>query len=521
MSNGLPVEVIGPDGTVLRPGGWEGGLRGRRRLALFALVGGLVVAAVVFGVSRLFTAAGGAQSPDGTVRELLDAIEGGDLDGVASTLRPVEAETLVAPALEILSELQRLGMVDADTDASAVGESPSGSGVSFAGVELTTEPVSDRVAFVALQGEVTVPPGGLAPGPLLDLLPLPDVASGSLEPVILPPGTGLAVVAEDGESYVSLWYTVAELARREAGMEPPGAPVLSARPSETPEAVGEALLDAVAAADAEGALAILDPVEAAAVYDYSGIYLDTLGASEGAPGDEGLSFDGVTVTSHVDGGLARVTLELTGVDAALHLPPGLPASATGELPSDVTVEIVAVERDDGWYLSPSRSATGLALDVLTELEREDLVDLLASMFGFGQPATEMPAGSGEAAAPPPVDVGPAEFVPIDDPAALALREKLPLDLPAVVTLGHFDDALRRSGDLSVTRVYALEVGFADATITETDAPDGAAVVERFGEDVIVVGRQGGLQITVSVFGLDDADTEAVASTLYKTIAARA
>jgi hypothetical protein len=501
MSNGLPVEVIGPDGTVIRPGGWEGGLRGRGRLALFGLVVALLLAAAGFGVSRLFTAASGAQSPEATVREFLTAIEQGDLAGAAATLRPIEAETLVQPAMQVVDELQRLGLVDPAADPSADG---AGSGLSFAGVELSTDQVSDRVAFVALEGEVAGPPGGLAPGPLLELLPLPDIVRGSSEAITLPPGAGLAVVAEDGQSYVSLWYTVAELSRREAGMGPPGAPVLERRPSTTPEEVGHALLDSVASEDLAAALALLDPVEAAAAYDYSGLYMDVVGASEGPSGDEGLSFDEATVTAEVDGDLARVTLALTGLDVALHLPPGLPGLGDGGLPSEVSVEIVAVERDDGWYLSPGRSATGLALDALAGLESHDIAGLIAALFGFG----------------PPVESGWAEFVPTDDPAALAMREKLPLDLPGVVTLGHFDDAFRRSGDLSVTRVYALQIGFADATIAETEAPDGEPVVERFGEDVIIVGQRGGMQITVSVFGLDDADTEAVATTLYHAIADR-
>jgi hypothetical protein len=430
----------------------------------------------------------------------------------------------VEPALALVGELRRLGLVDVDPSADAsAGAGEPASGISFAGVELSTEQVSDRVAFVGLEGEVAGSPGELLPVPLLDLVPLPGGASSS-GPTALPPGSGLAVVVEDGESYVSLWYTVAELARRGEGHGPPGPPLLAPQPSESPEEVGQALIDAVATADAEGALGLLDPVEAAAVYDYSSLFPDVLAASGGeATGDEGLSFDDATVTAEVDGGLAQVTLALTGFEVALQLPPGVPGLEAGELPSEVTVEVVAVEREDGWYLSPTRSVSGVALDVLAGLDGDDLGALLGPLLGpllgldSPAPATE---GLSEPAqdAPPSDEAGWAEFVPVDDPAVVALRQMLPLDVPTVDTLGHFDDAFRRSGDLTVTRVYGLAIGFADATVTETDEPDGEPVVERFGEDVVIVGRRGGLQITVSVFGLVDTDNEAIASTLYRTIA---
>jgi hypothetical protein len=395
--------------------------------------------------------------------------------------------------------------------------------VSFGGVELSTEQINDRVAFVGLDGEVTGPSGGLPLGPLGELLPLPGGARGPSEAISLPPDAGLAVVVEDGRSYVSLWYTVAEMARRSSGLGPPPAPLLAPRPSDTPDGVGAALLDAVATDDVEAALALVDPVEGAAVYDYSGLYLPTLGTPGTAPADEDFSFDDATVTAEVDGELARVTLALTGVDAALQLPPGLAGAGTGAVPSDVSIDIIAVEREDGWYLSPGRSVTDALLGFLAGLDDEDLEGLLASLLGldlpFAGPSTELPTA--DSLEPAPVEAGPAEFVPIDAPEALALREKLPLDVPGVQTLGHFDDAFRRAGDLSVTRVYGLAIGFADATITETEAPDGEPIVERFGDDVVIVGQRGGLEITVSVFGLADADAETVASSLYQAIADRA
>lgn len=268
----------GPDAVVVvaetPPSG--GGLR-RVGTALVVAVAALAVAASAWMALDAGGSEAGADGAEAAVLDLLDAVEAGDLVGVVELVEPTERDTLGRSTIEVVHELQRLGVLDPGLALDGI----EGVGLSFGEVTTRIEPVTADIVDVvvsspALSAHLVVdqPPFG----PLvIDRVP-PDVRGERLESE---PGPGaetvVATVRRDGRWYVSALYTAAELARR-AGGEPGPLPAgdLAARGAPDPDSAVRGFVEDAASFDPRRLLGRLAPDEAAVLYDYAGVYLPGL-----------------------------------------------------------------------------------------------------------------------------------------------------------------------------------------------------------------------------------------------------
>lgn len=251
---------------------------GAKRALLAVGVIGLLIAGIfaALTVGGSTTAASGADTPEDAVLQMLDALENEDFIGAAELLLPSERESLVEPTLNMIDELKRLEVLDPELDLSAF----PGVDLGFEGVELESTTVSDRLVNIKVVGgtstsevdQTLLPLGRL----VLDRLPtgtLTDEISSSTESLD-PDGAEVVVVLQEGKWYVSLWYSVAEAARIEAGLPLPNpAQAVVARGADSAEAAVEALIRAGIDLDARRALELLAPSEAAVLQEYAPLFL--------------------------------------------------------------------------------------------------------------------------------------------------------------------------------------------------------------------------------------------------------
>lgn len=540
----LEVEVLGPDGAVLRPHG-AGGVGRGVRVAMVALAVLVFTGTVAFAVSRLTASSAGAGSPEEAVDELLGAIERGDLIGVLELLRPAEQEALAEPLLELGDELRRLEVLDGDVDLSDV----DGVSVDFDGVGYEVERIDDGLAVVTVAGTVasSVDLDALVDDGLLGGLLSGGAADDQASEATAISDVEIAVVEEGGEWYVSLWHTAAETARQRAGTPYPDEPAVDPVGADSPEQVLTGLVDAVTSFDPQAVIALVDPEEAAPIYEYSALFLPDLSADAAARRDElgvAISVSGLDATAERDGSIAvvsvddwaGVSVEATWTDPVAGdssityrngclsvAPAGIETCGDdlgpGLLPSFGPTALVVVERDGRWYLSPGRTLADGAVDALGGLERTDLEEMIAAI---GEMAVA--GAQGVVDLPVPDDPAPPfEPVAADHARVEAITAGLPTGVDGVSGDGHFDDAYGQRIDgetrLTVSRVFQLHSGFADITVTEQGraAPSvESAAVDRFGDGVVIVGMQGGHLVQVSVFGLDRGlDAEAAALGLFE------
>ena len=194
------------------------GARGRFRVVGLVIGIVLMVAAIGFAVSIVVF---GSSSPTDVVQELFESLEQEDVAGLAASLAPSEHRLILEPALGLVEEAERLGLL-ADTDPSAV----SGIDLEFSNLVFESEVLAEDLVWVSIRGDAasTISTDELPIGPLLARY-LPDDWKDDInterETVSFSDVAGLAVVKEDGEWYVSLTYSIAEAARRESGAEFP------------------------------------------------------------------------------------------------------------------------------------------------------------------------------------------------------------------------------------------------------------------------------------------------------------
>ena len=279
----VPEPIIAVE-AVPKKSTWIG--RGAALAGAVALVGG--------GGYFAITAAsdsGGAGSPGEAVEQLLEALSAEDLLGAAELVEPSERETIVEAAFDITEELQRLEVLRDDLDLSAI----SGIDLEFSDVRVRAEMVRTDLAQVYIdQGtfEASYVAADLPFGPLItDRVPADWLdSSGSVRETVAASTVGeftnpygfatdaepfIAVVERDGRWYVSLWYSVAENIRVALG-EP--LPNRSAMPmtigASSPDGAVRALVERTEELDLAGIIGTLDPNEAAALYEYSPLFLD-------------------------------------------------------------------------------------------------------------------------------------------------------------------------------------------------------------------------------------------------------
>ena len=251
-----------------------------------AWVGAVVAAvALLFGggwfALSAFGAAGGAESPEAAVDQMLAAIGDEDFIALGELLDPTERRTMAEPMLtEVLPELQRLGLIDESFDEGSV----EGIDIEFVAPAYRIETVPLTADFVHVffdSGESTttftpaeVPFGDLIRdrfGDEIDAAEI-DTESSSMES---DNDTPVVLVERDGRWYFSLWYSVAETVRIDAGESVPAIEEMPVRlGADSPEAAVDGMLAAVSDLDLAGMIGRLDPNEMSALYRYSPLFLD-------------------------------------------------------------------------------------------------------------------------------------------------------------------------------------------------------------------------------------------------------
>ncbi|NNE97014.1 MAG: hypothetical protein HKN24_13390 [Acidimicrobiales bacterium] len=240
-------------------------------------VGGLVAVLGLGGAYAARSAMNGPAGPassDEAVTLFFEALDNDDLVGLVEVIHPAERESIAEPMFAMLDHSKRLEIMAETADGA-----PPMIDFEVDGLTYSVEATGPRLHYVTTTGGTVTTPDDVAfpAGPLFDRFDI-DVED-SVGDSVTTEDLGenpmkMAVVEEDGSWYVSVWYSVAEDARREAEKAFPGvgsgpAPVGAA----SPDAVLEDMLKAMADLDAEGVLTLLDPEEAGALYDYHSLYM--------------------------------------------------------------------------------------------------------------------------------------------------------------------------------------------------------------------------------------------------------
>lgn len=417
-----------------------------------------VAAAGLFSVTQL-AGGGGADSPEGAVAAFFDALAAEDLLGVLEALPPGERGALRPAVEQLAGELERLEILDDGIALDDIG----GVDITVTGLELDSAPLADGIAAVTVTG------GSIDFESVPDDLPIGDNLRNLIEEaggevgdeVVSDRGEltddeiELVAVEEDGGWHVSLFYSLAEAARRDTGLDVPdfGAGV-DPRGAASAEAAVEGLLRAAVDLDLEAAIAKLAPDEARALYDYAPLFLPDveaaaaearaagmelalddldLGTEDAGAGATRVTIDGFRLSIAVpeegallidfDGECARFEVDGEAVSAPDFFGSGPEeicldgAGLVGSL-AGVTTGLVTVERDGAHYVSPTRTMFDGVLQFVAALDTEDIEDpeaLFELLFGaaglgtggFG-PAEELENGS---------DGRFDEVVPTGDPTA--------------------------------------------------------------------------------------------------------
>lgn len=320
-----------PPGGIAPPPSYVAEPPKKKRGKLIAALGTVVVlvAAGTFAVVQLTGSSndGGAASPEAAVQSFFASVNKEDALGALDMVLPGERSTLLQPMKDIATQLQRVEVLDKSADLSKVG------GLDI-NVKLTTVKADiinggsggdADIADVTIAGTASasvngskVPIGGL----LTDNgVTVPDASAPetSFDSSTANKGAGsvIAAVKKDGRWYVSLFYSIAENARRDAKQDVPAASA-AVKPAgaTTPQKAMDAFLTAVTSVDTEAIIAALDPNEAEALQRYAPLFLsDAKGAIDSAKKDFSIDITDTSYTvNKIDGshvGIVPKTLNAT------------------------------------------------------------------------------------------------------------------------------------------------------------------------------------------------------------------
>ena len=235
-----------------------------------------VGAAGVFAVRGMSDGAeGGAATPDELGAALMTAVENEDALGAVDVLLPGERDLLRQPMIDLVAELSRLEVLAPGTDLSEIEGFDVVLENEAVVVESTNVPDIANLTMTA-DAQVTVDGAVFPVGDLvtdnMDPADVEDMRSTS-ETTDEPFDLEMTAVQLDGRWYFSLFYTVAETARRD--LADTGVPIegIGAVGSETPEAAVDQLLDSVEALDLRLMMQTLNPGEAGALQRYAPLFL--------------------------------------------------------------------------------------------------------------------------------------------------------------------------------------------------------------------------------------------------------
>ena len=290
--------------------------------------GALVAAAVVLlggiGAALKFTVfdKNGEDTPEAAADAFVAALDQEDPLGLIEVMLPSEFESTIEPANAVVKELVRLEYLsDAayEDDNFSLGDTikievvepieyesqPLVEGfediqeINFTGgkIQITSDPTKlnalrgTRANQDNINGEVEVSTISFTPTSYVTSTTNTGVDSSetSDEPL------SLVAVKEDGGYYISLYYSIAEAARKDAGAEKPDfANPLQPQGADSPEEALTLFMDRLTDLDFEATAAIMDPQEFRAMYDYWSLIqpeLDEAGDIKAQAADEGFSWD--------------------------------------------------------------------------------------------------------------------------------------------------------------------------------------------------------------------------------------
>ena len=252
----------------------------KRKTRVVALAVGLVAAvgAGGFAFVQLSDKTDGADTPRAAVNQMVNAINSGDVLGVLEALPPGERSAMVDPIKDINDQLQRVGIVAKNNNL----KSFQGAGIKIAVTEAQATNLGSEVA------SVDITKGTVESSFDLSKLPIGDELKKLAYKDGVPTSTGkststlkdgtvvhLMTIKEGGGWHVSLFYTLADALRRNAGKSNPEfgkgiAPV----GADTPEGAVKDMLNAVGTVDVKRLIELLPPDEMRVMHDYAPLFLD-------------------------------------------------------------------------------------------------------------------------------------------------------------------------------------------------------------------------------------------------------
>lgn len=440
-----PQGPQGPQGPV----GWQpqGGQSPKKKNNLGVIItAAVVVVALAVGITVWLvsrkssdTASGGQATPEAAANTMLSSLTSKDPVGIAEQLDPTEAQVFTDMSGDILSELKRLQIINADASAQTL----SGSNVTIKDIKFDTskaETVNDHVTIEMLTaGTITLKsdPSKLpftdkikkAMGPELSkaqaqtadkTINIADEVAKMGHPI------RIATVKRGDKWYPSLFYTIADNWLQDAQRSNPElkskalATPITAIGGSSPEDAVNGMLTKASSGDYEGMIGMLPPDEMGVLYDYGKRILaagdvksgqgaaslpisnlkfttsDVTGGKKVSLQSVTVKTGGQTVNVSVDAAGGKVTIESGGksqvitADTVVQL--ASQSGGMGNMPAQVqdivkrefkqllTVGIVTTQVNGKWFVSPLRTFSGVLLTLLKGLQPGD-IDYLLQMTG--------------------------------------------------------------------------------------------------------------------------------------------
>lgn len=334
---------------------------GRNRSRVVVAVASLAAVAVLVVALVLVTRAGsdkaGASSPEDVAAGLFEALENEDLVALAELLHPGERRTLAEPGFEIIDELVRLELLDSSIDLSGL----SGVDIEFEGLAYRVDPVpgaDDLREIIVEEGTISASANGaeLPIGKTLrdrfaeEIAELDTSGTSDIDQEATA-DFGPILVEDDGRWYLSVWYSVAEAARRSLDYPVPSLDQLPATiGAESPEAAIDAMIGVASGLDLSGIIGMLDPAEMAALYRYSPLFLED---AQNALDEVLAEFDASDITWSVS-------------DIAYD------TRTDGDVGYVTVTSVAANVRAEGLTVDVSYAPTAISVDVTSEGARYDI-----------------------------------------------------------------------------------------------------------------------------------------------------